>query len=89
MPRKTHPRLLTPNPSLVTARERRVGTLVAEGVTRTVIAADLGIPLGTLNVDLTNLYAKLALTHRGDLTRYAATHGWIRTGLRGPRPKPR
>jgi len=80
-----HRRWLTPRPKLVTARERAIGCLLAEGLRPGEIANQLGITRGSVTNGRQSLYAKLQLHSVVDLVHYAAAHGWVKVrGRRGP-----
>jgi len=78
-------RWLSPQPQLVTERERAVGSLLASGLDEAGVAAKLGITTWMVRNDRRMLYAKLRIGGRVALTHYAIAHGWIRLrGRRGP-----
>ncbi len=59
----------------ITERERDVLQLVARGKTYKEIGADLGISPKTAENHVRNILAKLHLSRRSDLVRYAVEHG--------------
>jgi len=66
--------VMEPVPAL-TAHERRVLQLIAEGRTTKEIAADLGRAIDTIRTHRKNLMAKLAIHKETDLVRYAVKEG--------------
>jgi DNA-binding NarL/FixJ family response regulator len=67
-----------PDPiSRLSAREREVLQLIAEGNTNKVIATRLGISVHTVNAHRVNLMAKLDLHDAQGITRFALRHGLI------------
>jgi DNA-binding CsgD family transcriptional regulator len=65
---------MEPVPAL-TASERRVLQLIAEGRTTREIAADLGRAIDTIRTHRKNLMAKLGIHKQTDLVRYAVKEG--------------
>ncbi len=63
----------------LTAREREVAVLVAQGLTNAAIAKQLYISPRTAAVHVSNILAKLGVANRSELTAWA-----IRAGLDGP-----
>jgi DNA-binding NarL/FixJ family response regulator len=59
----------------LTARERKVLQLIAEGRTGKEIAVELGIAPNTVHVHRTNLMTKLGLHKQTDLARFAVKEG--------------
>ena len=61
-------------PEALTAAERRVVELAADGRSNRAIAAELFLSLKTVETHLSHAYAKLSVRRRGDLFRvlYAA-----------------
>ena len=53
--------------ALLTERERRIIRLMLDGKTREEIAAELFFSVGTIKVDLTDIYRKLGCSSRTDL----------------------
>jgi DNA-binding NarL/FixJ family response regulator len=53
---------------VLTARERKVATIAARGLSNTDIAETLSVTLRTVEVHLTSVYRKLGVASRGDLT---------------------
>jgi DNA-binding CsgD family transcriptional regulator len=83
-------RWLSPQPDLITDRERAVGALLASGLTPSEIADRMGITLHMVGNDRRMLYAKLKLRGPVALTHYAIRHGWTRLhGTRGPKKEVR
>jgi DNA-binding NarL/FixJ family response regulator len=66
---------------LLTAREREIATLVAEGLSNKQIARQVNISVGTVKIHLHNAYQKLGIPNRTALATWAARH-W---GTGGPR----
>jgi DNA-binding NarL/FixJ family response regulator len=63
--------------SRLSAREREVLTLIAQGETNKTIAATLGISPHTVNAHRTSLMSKLDLHDAQSLTRFALRHALI------------
>jgi DNA-binding NarL/FixJ family response regulator len=61
-------------PPIVTAREREIIQLVAEGRTSKAVAADLGISVKTVEAHRTNIMRKLRMHSVTQLVRYAIRH---------------
>ena len=59
--------------SMLTAREREVMLLAAEGLSNTKIARRLGISDNTVRVHLQHIYRKLRIRNRTMLARLAAS----------------
>ena len=66
--------VMEPMPAL-TAHERRVLQLIAEGRSTREIAADLGRAIDTIRTHRKNLMAKLGIHKQTDLVRYAVKEG--------------
>ena len=79
---RDRPGLYAATPSL-TARERQVLQLIAEGLTSVQIAERLHIAASTVEVHRRNLMRKLDLHNVAELTRYAITSGISPTGMPG------
>lgn len=62
----------------LTARERRVLQLIAEGRTTKEIAADLGRAIETVRAHRKNLMTKLGIHKQTDLVRYAVREGILK-----------
>jgi DNA-binding CsgD family transcriptional regulator len=58
-------------------REREVACLVAQGLTTAEVARRLCISYHTANTHLKRIYARLGVTSRAALARYAAQAGWL------------
>jgi DNA-binding NarL/FixJ family response regulator len=67
-------------PEHLTARERQVLTLAAEGHTNAGIGGLLGISPRTVETHRAKLMNKLGLKRQGDLIKYAVRHGLIPIG---------
>jgi len=61
----------------LTAREQEVLTMVAWGHTNKEIASVLGITVKTVETHKANAMAKLEITSRAELVRYAMEQGWL------------
>jgi DNA-binding NarL/FixJ family response regulator len=61
----------------LTAREREVLQLVAEGLANKQIALSLGISEHTVKFHLSSLYTKLGVTSRTEAIRVGARRGWV------------
>jgi DNA-binding NarL/FixJ family response regulator len=59
---------------ILTAREREVILLVAEGLSNKAVAKQLHLSEGTVKIHLHNIYRKLSLANRTALTLFALTH---------------
>jgi DNA-binding NarL/FixJ family response regulator len=70
----------------LTAREREILTLVADGLTNATIGKQLWVTEQTVKFHLSNIYRKLGVANRTEASRYAHMKGMMR-GL-GPRPVP-
>jgi DNA-binding NarL/FixJ family response regulator len=72
------PRAATEQPfSLLSAREREVLNLIAEGLSAKEIAAELAISAKTVEAHRTSLMRKLGVRKATELVRYAVRHGLI------------
>ena len=72
------PRPATEQPfSVLSAREREVLHLIAEGLSAKEVAAQLGISTKTVEAHRTSLMRKLGLRKATELVRYAVRHGLI------------
>ena len=69
--------IATVEPSNLTKREQEVLTLIAEGLTNKQIGEQLGISPKTVARHRDNITAKLNLSSRTELTRYAIQKGFI------------
>lgn len=67
------------NADIVTAREREVLVLIANGRSATDVSLTLGISAHTVRRHLANLRTKLGLRGRGALLRYAFGHDLVRS----------
>ena len=63
--------------SVLSAREREVLHLIAEGLAAKEIAAQLGISTKTVEAQRTSLMRKLGVRKATELVRYAVRHGLI------------
>lgn len=59
-----------PGPSPLTAREMEVATLISEGYSNDNVAAHLGISGRTVGKHVSNIYGKLGIHTRAELTRW-------------------
>ncbi|ACX65888.1 MULTISPECIES: response regulator [Bacillales] len=66
-----------PSKSPLTAREKEILGLVAEGLSNRDISSDLCISENTVKNHLKNILQKLHLENRVQLTRYAFEQGWM------------
>lgn len=66
-----------PDLDLLTAREREILQLLAEGCSNSDIAAELGISVKTIESHRTNMMRKLGASDKTDLIRYALRQGWF------------
>ena len=66
-----------PSPGPLSARERELVTLVAQGRTNTQIAAELYISVRTVTSHLDRIRDKTGCRRRADLTRLALTTGLV------------
>jgi DNA-binding NarL/FixJ family response regulator len=64
----------------LTAREREILGLVADGLTNARIGRELWVTEQTVKFHLSNIYRKLAVSNRTEASRYAFTHGMLRRG---------
>jgi DNA-binding NarL/FixJ family response regulator len=73
-----NPRPVTEQPfSVLSAREREVLHLIAEGRAAKEIAVELGISTKTVEAHRTSLMRKLGVRKATELVRYAVRHGLI------------
>lgn len=63
--------------SALTAREKEVVILVAQGKPNKRVAAELGITLGTVKQHLHSAYAKLDVSNRVQVSHLARQRGWL------------
>lgn len=61
--------------TILTDRETEIMCLVAEGLSNQQIADKLILSLGTVKIHLHNIYGKLGVKNRVDLTLYAQSKG--------------
>ncbi len=61
--------------TILTPRETEIMCLVAEGLSNRQIAEKLVLSLGTVKIHIHNIYGKLGVTNRVDLTLYAQKKG--------------
>jgi DNA-binding CsgD family transcriptional regulator len=66
-----------PGPGTLSARERELVTLVAQGRTNAQIAAQLYISVNTVSSHLDRIRDKTGCRRRADLTRLALTAGLV------------
>ena len=71
------PQPATPGPGPLSARERELVTLVAQGRTDAQIAAELYISIRTVRSHLDRIRDKTGCRRRADLTRLALTAGLV------------
>ncbi|MBA2631133.1 MAG: response regulator transcription factor [Thermoleophilaceae bacterium] len=62
----------------LTAREREILGLVADGLTNARIGRELWVTEQTVKFHLSNIYRKLGVSNRTEASRYAYTHGLLR-----------
>ena len=62
---------------LLTAREREVAELIAQGLTNRQIAEQLVLSRRTVNWYLTTIYSKIQVPSRSAATRYAFEHNLV------------
>jgi DNA-binding NarL/FixJ family response regulator len=74
---------LTGDNSDLTAREREILALVADGLTNARIGKELWVTEQTVKFHLSNVYRKLEVSNRTEASRYAHMNGMLR------QPKPR
>jgi DNA-binding NarL/FixJ family response regulator len=74
-------------PGALTPAQRRVAELAAAGLSNKEIARRLFVAVHTVEVHLTNAYAKVGVRSRAQLARYLATEGQAGSGT-GPGPGP-
>ena len=72
-----HPAAAGPGPGQLSARERELVTLVAQGATDAQIAAQLYISRRTVSSHLDRIRDKTGCRRRADLTRLALSTGLI------------
>jgi len=68
----------------LTAREREILGLVAEGLTNARIGRELWVTEQTVKFHLSNIYRKLGVSNRTEASRFAYTHGLLRRGPARP-----
>jgi DNA-binding CsgD family transcriptional regulator len=66
-----------PSTGPLSAREREVACMAAEGLTATQIAERLFISPHTARTHLKRIYERLAVSSRAELTRYVVDAGWL------------
>jgi DNA-binding NarL/FixJ family response regulator len=66
----------------LTAREREILGLVADGLTNARIGRELWVTEQTVKFHLSNIYRKLSVSNRTEASRYAYMHGMLRGGPR-------
>jgi DNA-binding NarL/FixJ family response regulator len=62
----------------LTAREREILALVADGLTNARIGRELWVTEQTVKFHLSNIYRKLSVSNRTEASRFAYTHGMLR-----------
>lgn len=70
----------------LTPREREVTTLIAQGFTYREAASELGISVKTVENHIANIFRKVHVTSRHELTRYVYESGWLRPDRVGIEP---
>ena len=65
----------------LTAREREVLELVAEGLSNNAIAEHLIVSVNTVQTHIRSIFGKLGVTSRSAATRHAIEHGLMRMTL--------
>ena len=68
----------------LTAREREILGLVADGLTNARIGRELWVTEQTVKFHLSNIYRKLGVSNRTEASRFAYTHGMLRRGAARP-----
>jgi DNA-binding NarL/FixJ family response regulator len=68
---------LTGEDSDLTAREREILALVADGLTNARIGSELWVTEQTVKFHLSNIYRKLNVSNRTEASRYAHVHGML------------
>jgi DNA-binding NarL/FixJ family response regulator len=68
----------------LTAREREILGLVADGLTNARIGRELWVTEQTVKFHLSNIYRKLGVSNRTEASRFAYTHGLLRRGAARP-----
>jgi DNA-binding NarL/FixJ family response regulator len=71
----------------LTARERQVATLAAEGLSNLSIARQLHLSIRTVETHLAHAYTKLGISTRNALTvaLVTAARGWVPRSRKGPK----
>jgi DNA-binding CsgD family transcriptional regulator len=72
------PQPTAPDPGMLSARERELVTLVAQGRTNAQIAAQLYISVRTVTSHLDRIRDKTGCRRRADLTRLALSEGLVK-----------
>jgi len=70
----------------LTPREREVTTLIARGFTYRETASELQISVKTVENHIANIFRKVHVTSRNELTRYVYETGWLRPDQVGLSP---
>ena len=81
--RKSSPRGSRPPLTALTAREREIAQLLAEGLSTKEIAARLGLSAATATTHRTNIMQKLNLHSVAELVLYCVRNGIVMTGESG------
>jgi DNA-binding NarL/FixJ family response regulator len=68
----------------LTAREREILMLVADGLTNATIGKQLWVTEQTVKFHLSNIYRKLGVSNRTEASRYALRHGLVRSDDTSP-----
>ena len=63
--------------TILTERETEVMRLVAQGLSNKQIAETLLLSVGTVKIHVHNIYGKLGVSNRVDLTLYAQKRGLV------------
>ena len=70
----------------LTARERQIALLVSDGMSNKHLARQLDLAEGTVKLHLHNIYEKLCLRNRTELTALAIAHREQLSAAAPPRP---
>ena len=72
----------------LTPREQEIVSMIAAGLRNRAIADQLNISEGTVKIHLHNVYEKLQIDGRGELTVYAHQHGLVKSRPAAPPESP-